>query len=92
MINANTNGTRHQSENESGDDAAVWYSILQTGEALTEEIEQQRHQTQGHETGASGHYDAVWVSEQEALLDGHTCNENVSNIRCETRLLFCRKI
>lgn len=70
MINDNANGTRHQGERKSGHDAAVWYSIFQATESLAEDIEQQRHQTQGGNAGASCHYNAGRVSErEEALLD-----------------------
>lgn len=75
MIDGDANGTRHQGERESGHDAAVRYSIFQPAESLAEDIEQQRHQTQGRDAGASGHHNAGKVSErEEALLDWHGCN------------------
>lgn len=70
MINGNANDARQQGICESSDDADVWYAVLQTGEALAEDKEQQRHQTQSCNTGASGHYDAGRVSgRKETLLD-----------------------
>lgn len=70
VINGNADGARHQGIYENSDDANVWYSILQTGEALAEDIKQQRHQTQSCNTGASGHYDAGRVTgRKETVLD-----------------------
>lgn len=64
--NRNANGTGHHSECQSDDDADVWYSILQTGEALAVEEQQQGHQTQSCNAGAGGHNNA---GREETLPD-----------------------
>lgn len=93
VINGNANATRHEGQCESSDNADVRNSIFQTSEAFAIDKEQQRHQTQGHDAGASGHYDAGRVSErEETLLHWHAWNVNISNGTCKTSILFCRKI
>lgn len=39
-------------------DVAVGHRLLQVSEALTVEVEQQRHHAQSHQRGAGGHHDA----------------------------------
>ncbi len=91
VINGDAKGTGHQGERESDDYADVRYGIFQPGEAFAVDIEQQRHQAQARDTGAGSHDDAGTVSErEEALLDWHAWNVNVSNATCKARLLFCR--
>lgn len=58
MIDEDADGARHQSESECFHDAAVWDGILQSREPLAEDIEQQRHHTQGCNAGARRHDDA----------------------------------
>lgn len=43
VVNDNTDGTRHQGECKSSNDAEIWNSIFQTRKALAVDIEQQRH-------------------------------------------------
>lgn len=62
MIDEDANGTRHQCGYEGGDDANIWHSVFQTSEALAEDIQQQRHETQGCDAGASCHDDAGRMS------------------------------
>lgn len=70
VINGYADGARHQGIYENSDDANIWYGVFQTGEALAEDIKQQRHQSQSCNTGASGHYDAERVSgRKETVLD-----------------------
>lgn len=68
MIDEDAKGTRHQGENQSLDDAEVRYKVLQTSKALAEDIEQQRHQTQGCDGGAGGHYDAGRVQDRRSII------------------------
>lgn len=65
VINGDANGARHQGERKRSHDFAVRHSFFQTAESLAEDIEQQRHQTQGGDVGASGHRNAGKVSEAE---------------------------
>lgn len=58
VINSDAKSTRHQGESKSGEDAGVRHGIFQSSEALREDIQQQRHQTQGCNVGASGHHNA----------------------------------
>lgn len=58
VMDEDADGAGHQSEDQRFHDAAVGDGVLQSGEPLAEDIEQQRHHTQGCNAGACRHDDA----------------------------------
>lgn len=62
MVDKNADGTRQQGKHESSDDADIRNSIFQTSEALAEDVQQQRHENQGGNAGASCHDDTARIS------------------------------
>lgn len=64
VIDKDADGAGHQGEGESGHDAAVRHSIFQITDSSAEDIEQQRHHSQGRNAGAGCHNNAGMQSEK----------------------------
>lgn len=93
VVNDDTDGTRHQSECKSSNDAEIWHSIFQTRKTLAVDIEQQRHHAEGSDVGASGHNNAGRVSNRVETL--FKCLKHVKLELCFVQLLltvYCKKL
>lgn len=68
MIDEDADGAGHQGEDERFHDAAVRDGVLQSGEPLAEDVEQQRHHAQGCYAGARRH-DDTGSGERRSVTD-----------------------
>lgn len=58
VVDQDADGTGHQGEGQSAHDASIWYGSLQLVGPSGEDVEQQRHHSQGGNTGARRHDNA----------------------------------